>query len=393
MKATIRVQSLVAAAFALSLAAQAAHASVMWSATSASSFRSTEQQDCDGNYHSPNGSTVTNVTDPTFGSVIRFRKVSNDRRCEGKGASTVTITRGVTYYIGWRFKLSSTTNDNSIFQWKSYGSPMVQNYPLVIKMINGQLNLQYYMQGSATTLYRANVSANTWYSMVLRVTVADTTSGGRVQFWWGTGSTPVTLLTGGTTFTGKTFDGDTIHPKWGKYGACGTQIDSYVDDLKIGTTWADVVPGGGTSPTPTPAPTPTPGGGYVEVTPSGSAVTASSNDGNLPVNTVDNNLATRWSASGDGQWIQYDLGTARTVGHVNVALYQGNTRTSRFDVQVSTGGGLWTTVWSGSSSGTTTAEQKYDFTDVSARWVRYLGHGNSANLWNSVTEVSIFAVP
>jgi len=34
------------------------------------------------------------------------------------------------------------------------------------------------------------------------------------------------------------------------------------------------------------------------------SVVASGNDGNLPENTLDNNLATRWSASGDGQWIQ-----------------------------------------------------------------------------------------
>jgi hypothetical protein len=409
MKPAHRVQAAVAAAFALSFVAQAVEASVIWSATSVSSFRSNEQQDCDGNYHSTNGSTITNVTDPTFGSVIRFHKVTDDRRCEGKGASGVTITRGVTYYIGWRWKLSSTTNDNSIFQWKSYGSPITQNYPLVIKMINNQLNLQYYPGGGgATTLYRVNVSPNTWYPMVLRVSAADTASAGKVQFWWGTNSTPVTLLTGGNTFTGKTFDGSEINPKWGKYGACGTTIDSYVDDLKIGTTWADVVPGGASATptatptatatstptaTPTPTATATPVSSYVEVTPTGSAVTASTNDGHVPANTVDNDLATRWSANGDGQWIQYDLGTARTVGYVNVALYQGNMRTSRFDVQVSNGGGAWTTVWSGSSTGTTTAEQKYDFPDVSARWVRYLGHGNSTNMWNSVSEVSIFAAP
>jgi hypothetical protein len=130
---------------------------------------------------------------------------------------------------------------------------------------------------------------------------------------------------------------------------------------------------------------------YSEVTPAGSAVTASTHDGNVPGNTVDNNLGTRWSANGDGQWLQLDLGTTRTVGYVRVALYQGNTRRSRFDLQVSTGGGVWATAWSGESSGTTTAEETFDFTDVAARYVRYMGHGNSANAWNSVSEVSIFA--
>jgi hypothetical protein len=31
--------------------------------------------------------------------------------------------------------------------------------------------------------------------------------------------------------------------------------------------------------------------------------------------------------------------------------------------------------------------------DVAARWVRYLGHMNTANGFNSVTEVSVFGVP
>jgi poly(beta-D-mannuronate) lyase len=132
---------------------------------------------------------------------------------------------------------------------------------------------------------------------------------------------------------------------------------------------------------------------YVEVTPTGAAVTASTNDGNVPGNAVDNNLTTRWSANGDGQWLQLDLGTARTIGHVKVAAYNGNTRSNIFELQISAGGGVWTTVWSGQSSGTTTAEEMYDFTDVSARWVRYLGHMNTANGFNSVTEISIFATP
>ena len=131
----------------------------------------------------------------------------------------------------------------------------------------------------------------------------------------------------------------------------------------------------------------------VEVTPGASAVTASTNDGNVPANAVDNTLATRWSANGDGQWIQFDLGTTRLVTSARIAAYNGDMRQSRFDLQVSTTGTAWTTVWSGSSSGTTTAEETYDFADVSARYVRYLGHGNSVNAWNSLTEASLFAAP
>ena len=46
-----------------------------------------------------------------------------------------------------------------------------------------------------------------------------------------------------------------------------------------------------------------------EITPAASAVTANTNDGNVPANAVDNNLGTRWSGNGDGAWLQLDLGS------------------------------------------------------------------------------------
>jgi chitinase len=149
----------------------------------------------------------------------------------------------------------------------------------------------------------------------------------------------------------------------------------------------------GPGPTATPTPTPTtPTGGDVEVTPGSSAVTASANDGNLPGNTVDNSWATRWSANGDGHWIRFDLGTTRTVTRVRIAWYSGNVRQGRFDLQTSNDAVSWSNaITGGLSSGTTTAEQNFDITDTAARYVRYLGHGNTVNSWNSLYEVSIFA--
>ncbi|MEV4582267.1 polysaccharide lyase family 7 protein [Nonomuraea jabiensis] len=128
----------------------------------------------------------------------------------------------------------------------------------------------------------------------------------------------------------------------------------------------------------------------VVITPPASGVTASAHDGNVPANTVDNNSATRWSAAGDGQWISYDLGSTQTVGSVSLAVYRGDSRRNTFDLQVSTDGSSWTTVWSGQSSGTTASQVTYDFPDVQARHVRYLGHGSTASgNWNSLTEVDI----
>ncbi|HLP25400.1 MAG TPA: discoidin domain-containing protein, partial [Acidobacteriota bacterium] len=122
----------------------------------------------------------------------------------------------------------------------------------------------------------------------------------------------------------------------------------------------------------------------------GSNVSASADDGNVPANTVDGSLATRWSAQGDGQWIRYDLGSVKTPAWIRIAFLNGDTRTSTFDVQLSSNGTSWTTVYNGTSSGTTTALETYNFSNANARYVRIVGHGNSVNLWNSITEVEVW---
>jgi pimeloyl-ACP methyl ester carboxylesterase len=121
------------------------------------------------------------------------------------------------------------------------------------------------------------------------------------------------------------------------------------------------------------------------------SVTASANDGNVPENTVDGSLSTRWSATGDGQWIRFDLGASATIGAVKIAWYQGNQRTSAFDIQTSDDASTWATVFTGASSGATTALESYDVADTARRYVRIVGHGNSQNLWNSITEVELYA--
>lgn len=121
-------------------------------------------------------------------------------------------------------------------------------------------------------------------------------------------------------------------------------------------------------------------------------VKSSGDDGHVAANTLDGSLAaeSRWSAYGDGQWIQYDLGGKSLVKSVNIAFYQGDARTAYFDILVSNDAKQWKTVFTGQSSGDTALFQKFDFSDVEARYVRLLHHGNSANRWNSLLEVRIY---
>lgn len=109
---------------------------------------------------------------------------------------------------------------------------------------------------------------------------------------------------------------------------------------------------------------------------------------NLDINVSDADLLTRWSASGDGQWIYLDLGSVQKVDGVCIAVMNGTTRKSYFSIEVSADGENWTTaVEKTETSGTTDEPEKYWFASpVQAQFVRYTGFGNSVNAWNSVTE-------
>jgi hypothetical protein len=150
----------------------------------------------------------------------------------------------------------------------------------------------------------------------------------------------------------------------------------FVEDFESGdtTAWAAVYP----EPPPGPS----------KIDPIG--VKASADDGNIPENTLDGDLGTRWSADGQGQWIRYDLGSVQNIEEVRIAFYIGNQRTSTFDIQVSQNDTDWTTVLSTTSGGDTLQLQHFSFSSAPARYVRYLGYGNSQNNWNSLTEVEIW---
>ncbi|MFD0715259.1 DNRLRE domain-containing protein [Paenibacillus sp. GCM10027626] len=122
-------------------------------------------------------------------------------------------------------------------------------------------------------------------------------------------------------------------------------------------------------------------------------VTASDHDGNEPINTLDGDWGTRWSAQGEGQWIQYKLDQERMIDHVKIAFFSGAVRSTLFDILLSQDGVNWKQVYSGQSSGQTTAFERFSFPAEKARYVRIVGKGNTVNNWNSITEAEIEGVP
>lgn len=117
-------------------------------------------------------------------------------------------------------------------------------------------------------------------------------------------------------------------------------------------------------------------------------VSASSNDGNIPQNTLDLNLSTRWSALGSGQWIRYNLGNLSHISNVSIAFYQGNLRRQNFTISVSVNGSTWQKVYSNLSSGNTLSLENYQV-NKTAKYLKITGYGNNLNNWNSITEVKI----
>jgi hypothetical protein len=82
---------------------------------------------------------------------------------------------------------------------------------------------------------------------------------------------------------------------------------------------------------------------------------------------VDGNSGSRWSSlESDAQWIRVDLGAATTINHVSLAWEAAYAKA--YQIQVSTDGVTWSTVYSTTAGAGGTEER--DFAAVSARYVR-----------------------
>ncbi|MEZ4712315.1 MAG: discoidin domain-containing protein [Caldilineaceae bacterium] len=127
------------------------------------------------------------------------------------------------------------------------------------------------------------------------------------------------------------------------------------------------------------------------------ASASASEEPNVAANVVDGELDTRWSAEGDGQWVQLDLGAPHLIDGVEVAWFLGAERTAHFDLLTSVDGERWiTAVAEQESSGQTDELETYPLDDLllAARYVRIVGHGNSEqgpDGWNSIAEINVTA--
>lgn len=210
-------------------------------------YRQTNSTKCSDfkQFNRGKGSKVGGETCVQNDGALLLTKPAISERAELHGLEDVTFEKGKKYYIKWEFMLNSTVSNNAIFQWKAYGSPMLQNFPVIISFSNGVMNLIQFQDPNtdqrSNVLFRKKISANQWYSHMVAISVSDETKGGTVEYWYD-GVQQDLLLHGDSkkVWPSRTFDGSSVDAKFGIYGAYGTDVESSFRNLLIGETLEDM---------------------------------------------------------------------------------------------------------------------------------------------------------
>lgn len=114
---------------------------------------------------------------------------------------------------------------------------------------------------------------------------------------------------------------------------------------------------------------------------------------NVPSNVIDGSTdnGSRWSAQGrNNVWLEVDLGSSRLINTLDILFLKHNERNSCFNIQTSTNGRNWTTQRSNVVSN---GERSFSIQETNARYVRYVGLGNSSNAWNTIIELDVQWLP
>ena len=114
-----------------------------------------------------------------------------------------------------------------------------------------------------------------------------------------------------------------------------------------------------------------------------------------PNNIIDGNTATKWSSKGDNQWLLLKLAEPFKISYLELAFLQGQRYKSYFDIYASKDNLIWEPIMTNLSSCDFSGDrQVFDFpvlkTNTEYSYLKYVGHGNSLNTSNNISEFSIF---
>jgi hypothetical protein len=114
-----------------------------------------------------------------------------------------------------------------------------------------------------------------------------------------------------------------------------------------------------------------------------------------PYNILDGNIGTMWSANGNDQWLIMELKDLFNIQHVKIAFQPGQKKTSYFDIFGSQDRETWEPILIKSAScGFSGDLHVFDFPESKSsmefRYIKLIGHSNSADTWNYISEFKIF---
>jgi uncharacterized repeat protein (TIGR02059 family) len=126
--------------------------------------------------------------------------------------------------------------------------------------------------------------------------------------------------------------------------------------------------------------------------------TSDSHDPDYPANILDGNTKTKWSSNGDNNWFIVKFAEPFKISHFEMAFLQGQNYSSYFDIYASKDHLIWEPILTrGASCSFTGDRQIFDVPALNKNteylYVKYVGHGNSVNSWNNVSELKIFGSP
>ena len=111
---------------------------------------------------------------------------------------------------------------------------------------------------------------------------------------------------------------------------------------------------------------------------------------NVASNLFDKNSRTAWRAKGLGRYVQFELQDEETLSAVEIIFEPNNNAASKFEIQVSTDGEVFTTVFQGESDAHVNDKntwQRFMLNGKPAKYVRYIGFGSDIDSWNSLIDV------
>lgn len=119
---------------------------------------------------------------------------------------------------------------------------------------------------------------------------------------------------------------------------------------------------------------------------------------NYPLNITDDNVASMWAAKGDNQWLILKLKEPFKIQHIKISFGQDNDKEYYFDVLGSEDMISWDPIILKSNSCSFSGNlQVFNFppskSSMEYSYIKLVGHGNSINSWNYISEFKILGYP